>query len=112
MSKPQKTTEAKFTFDVLKAKGPVLVDFHATWCGQCRQLAPVLDELAADWEGKVKIVTVDVERNEHLVDRYGIRKIPTLVLFDDGEETARLIEPTRRPAVEAGLAEALRQAVG
>lgn len=57
-------------------------------------------------------MTVDVERNEHLVDPYGIRKIPTLVLFEDGEERARLIEPTRRPAVEAGLADALGQVVG
>lgn len=111
MSKPEKTTESKFTFDVLRAKGPVLVDFYATWCGQCRQLAPVLDDLAADWEGQVKIVTVDVEHNEHLADRYEIRKIPTLVLFEDGAEKVRLIEPTRRPAVEAGLAEALPQLV-
>ena len=87
------------------------MDFYATWCGQCRQLGAVLDELAIDWDGKVKIVTVDVERNEHLVDRFEIRKIPTLVLFENGEEKARLIEPTRRPAVEAGLADALGQVV-
>ena len=112
MAKPTKTTESKFTFDVLKAKGPVLVDFYATWCAQCRRLAPVLDDLAESWDGQVKIVTVDVEGNAHLADRYEIRKIPTLVLFEDGEEKVRLIEPTRRETVEAGLAPVLPQVLG
>ena len=109
MSKPSKTTEARFAFDVLRASGPVLVDFHADWCGQCRHLSTVLDELAAEWRDAVAVVKVDVERNEHLAERYGIRRIPTLILFEGGQERARLVEVTRRPAVEAGLAEALEE---
>lgn len=109
MAKPQKTTDSKFAFDVLREKGLVLVDFYADWCGQCRQLSAVLNELAVDWDGQVKIVKVDVERNEHIADRYGVRKIPTLILFDDGDEKARLIEPTKRAAVETCLAEALSE---
>lgn len=106
-----KTTEAKFTFDVLKRQGPVLVDFYAEWCSQCRRLSPVLDELAEDWAGRVEVRKVDVERSPHLVDRYGIRRIPTLVLFHGGEEQARLVEVSQRSVIEAAVEDALNEAV-
>lgn len=102
--KPMNTTTARFPFDVLRSPLPTLVDFHAEWCPQCRRLAPLLEELAAEWDGDVRIVKVDVERNPHLADRYGIRKIPTLILFDRGEEAMRLVEVVRREALEESLA--------
>ena len=98
-----KTTDAKFAFDVLKHPRPVLVDFYAEWCSQCRRLAPVVDELAEDWADHVTVLKVDVERNPHVAERYGIRRIPTLVLFHEGEEQGRLVEVVRRSAVEEQL---------
>ena len=106
MTKPKNTTDARFRFDVLKAEGPVLVDFHADWCRPCQLLGPVLDELAAEWAGRLKIVKVDVERNPATYKAYGIQSIPTLILFDGGEERARFVNVIRRAAIEERLAEA------
>ena len=100
MVKPTSTTDAKFVFDVLRAEGPVLVDFYADWCRSCRLLAPVLDELATDWEGKVKVVKLDVEKHPATADRHGIMSIPTLILFEEGQERLRLVDVVRRRAIE------------
>ena len=107
--KPTSTTSAKFHFDVTKADGPVLVDFYADWCSMCRHLHPVLDELAAAWAGRLKIVKVDVEKNPSLADRFDIRNLPTLVLFDGGDEKLRIIAKARRVDIEPHLAEVLGQ---
>jgi thioredoxin 1 len=101
------SADARFRFDVLNESDPVLVNFHAEWCSQCRRVAPVLDELAQDWDGRIKVVKVDVERNPHLAKRFHIRKVPTLVLFDGGEEKARLVEVLRREAIEEAVTGAL-----
>ena len=106
-----KTTEAKFTFDVLKHRGPVLVDFYADWCGQCRRLSPVLDEIADEWAGRVQVLKLDVERSPHLVERYGIRHIPTLILFDGGAEKTRLVEISRRATIEGMLEDAVSEGI-
>ncbi|AWN14644.1 thioredoxin TrxA [Salinisphaera sp. RV14] len=80
-----KVSDDSFENDVLSAKGPVLVDYWAEWCGPCKQIAPVLDELADQYEGKLTIAKLNVDENPDTPPRYGIRGIPTLMLFKDGE---------------------------
>ncbi|KEZ79237.1 thioredoxin TrxA [Salinisphaera hydrothermalis] len=80
-----KVSDDSFENDVLSASGPVLVDYWAEWCGPCKQIAPVLDELADEYEGKLTIAKLNVDENPNTPPRYGIRGIPTLMLFKDGE---------------------------
>lgn len=81
MSSLKQVTDATFESDVLQSSVPVLVDFWAAWCGPCKMIAPILDELAADYEGKVSIVKVNVDENQESPAKFGIRGIPTLLLF-------------------------------
>lgn len=103
MNRPRATTDARFTFDVVRADGPVLVDFHAGWCRSCQLLDPVLDELAEAWGDRIRIVKLDVERNPATADRYGVKSIPTLILFEGGEERDRMVDVIRRQAIEARM---------
>ena len=80
-----KVSDDSFESDVLSANGPVLVDYWAEWCGPCKQIAPVLDELAGEYDGKLTIAKLNVDENPETPPRYGIRGIPTLMLFKDGE---------------------------
>ena len=100
MTRPRNTTDGRFTFDVLRAEGPVLVDFHADWCRPCQLLDPVLDELADAWGDRIRIVKLDIEGNPHTATRYGVKSIPTLILFDGGEARERLVNVIRRQAIE------------
>ncbi len=77
-------TDASFEQDVINAEGPVLVDFWAAWCGPCKMIAPVLDELADEYAGKVTICKMDVDANKETPAKYGIRGIPTLMVFKNG----------------------------
>ncbi len=84
-------TDATFSDDVLKSETPVLVDFWAEWCGPCKMIAPVLEEVAVSHAGKIKIAKVDVDDNREVAAKYGIRGIPTLLLFKNGELAAQKV---------------------
>ncbi|MPX29203.1 thioredoxin [Moraxella catarrhalis] len=84
-------TDASFDTDVLNSDGLVLVDFWAAWCGPCKAIAPVLEELAEDYQGRVKIVKVDVDANPQSAARFGIRSIPTLFVFKNGERVETVV---------------------
>lgn len=84
-------TDQTFEQEVLKSDTPVLVDFFATWCGPCKMAAPVLDKLADEYNGKVKIVKLDVDENQMTSGKYGVMSIPTVVLFEKGQEKQRKV---------------------
>jgi len=81
-------TDGNFESEVLQSSQPVLVDYWAEWCGPCKMIAPVLDEIAAEYDGRVKIAKLNIDDNPNTPPRYGIRGIPTLMLFKDGEVEA------------------------
>lgn len=81
-------TDASFEQDVIKAADPVLVDYWADWCGPCKMIAPVLDEIAAEYQGRLRVAKLNIDQNPDTPPRYGIRGIPTLMLFKQGEVEA------------------------
>ena len=82
------TTDASFETDVLKSSHPVLVDYWAEWCGPCKMIAPILDEVATAYEGKLQIAKMNVDENRDIPAKFGIRGIPTLMIFKNGELAA------------------------
>jgi thioredoxin 1 len=91
MTKPREVTDATFENEVIKADRPVLVDFWAPWCGPCRMVAPIVEELAGEYEGRVDFYKVNIDENRAVTDRYGIRSIPTLLVFKDGQPVQQIV---------------------
>ena len=92
-----------FEQQVLQADGPVLVDFYATWCPPCRQLAPRIDELAAEYEGQAKVLKLNVDDTPELAQRFAISAVPTLILFEDGKPVARWAGIQSKQALAAAI---------
>ncbi|MDX1637919.1 MAG: thioredoxin TrxA [Balneolaceae bacterium] len=91
MSKAKHFTDDSFQEDVLESDKPVLVDFWAEWCGPCKMVGPVVDEMAGEYEGKAKIGKVNVDENPEISAKYGIRSIPSLLIFKDGEVVDQIV---------------------
>ncbi len=89
-------TEANFDAEVLKSTVPVLVDFTATWCGPCKVLAPIVEKLADELEGKVKVGKLDIDENPGVTAKYGIRGVPTVIAFQGGAEKAKHVGLAKR----------------
>ena len=91
MAKPTEVTDNSWDTEVLKSDQPVLVDFWAPWCGPCRMVAPIVDELATEYDGKVKFLKLNTDDNVQTASRYGVRSIPTLMMFKGGEAVDHVI---------------------
>lgn len=100
MGKPVHVTEQDFEAQVVRAEVPVLVDFWAEWCAPCRMIAPIVEDLAGEYEGRLKVVKVDVDENNNLAFRYGIMSIPTLGIFKGGELVERLVGYMPKPELK------------
>lgn len=89
--KALQVTDSNFVSEVLQSSVPVIADFWAVWCGSCRMIAPVIEELAGEYEGKIKVVKVDVDNNPKIAMQFGIRSIPTLLIFKEGQVVEQIV---------------------
>jgi thioredoxin 1 len=107
MSEPVKIEDSNFNEAVVQAKTPVLVDFWAPWCGPCRMVAPVVDELAKEYDGRVGFGKVNVDENPKIASQYGIMSIPTLILFKDGKPVSNIVGFRPKDELKQNLDDAL-----
>ena len=97
------TSDASFQADVIDAGTPVLVDYWAEWCGPCKMIAPILDEVSKDYDGKLRVAKMNVDENRDVPTKYGIRGIPTLMLFKDGQLAATKVGALSKAQLTAFL---------
>ena len=109
MSEPVAIDDSNFEQVVLNSKVPVLLDFWAAWCAPCLMVAPVVDELAKEYDGKVSFGKVDVDQNPKIASKYGIMSIPTLILFKDGKPITNIVGFRPKSQLKQSLDEALEQ---
>jgi thioredoxin 1 len=102
-----KVTDANFTSEVMGAKAPVVVDFWAEWCGPCKMIAPALEEIAVELEGKVTIAKLNVDENPSIAGSYGIRSIPTLMLFKGGKMASSKVGAAPKSELKRWITEAI-----
>ena len=107
MTAPQAVTDSDFELEVLEADTPVLVDFWAEWCAPCKMVAPVLDDLANEYDGKIKFTKVDVDTNPETAMKYGIRSIPTLLVFKGGSPVDQVVGAVPKAVIKKRLDSAL-----
>jgi thioredoxin 1 len=107
MAKPSEANDTNWDTEVLKAEKPVLVDFWAPWCGPCRMVAPIVDELAEEYDGKVEFRKLNTDDNPRVAAKYGIRSIPTLLAIRDGQVTHQMVGFSGKEKLERWFAEAI-----
>ena len=107
MSKVVHSRTQNFDADVLQSQVPVFVDFWAEWCGPCRIIGPIIDDLAREFDGKVKFVKVNVDENGEIADRYQIQAIPTLIIFTNGQQANRMVGVAPKGKYQALVREVL-----
>jgi thioredoxin 1 len=101
------TSDGTFETDVLKSEVPVLVDFWAEWCGPCKSLAPKLEEIAGEMSGKVKIVKLDIDNNREMTEKFGVRGIPTMILFKGGQQVNHMVGNRSKEEIVSFISSAL-----
>jgi thioredoxin 1 len=103
MSSAVAVTDASFEQDVLKSDVPVLVDFWAPWCGPCRMVAPIVDEIAKEFDGKIKVFKLNTDENPNVASQYGIRSIPTLMIFKGGQKVDTVVGAVPKTTLSSTL---------
>jgi thioredoxin 1 len=100
-------TDSSFEGDVLKSAQPVLIDFWATWCAPCRAIAPVVEQLAGEYDGKLKVGKINIDDNPQVPTKYDVRSIPTLLIFKEGKVVGQLVGNVPKPKIEELIKKAL-----
>jgi thioredoxin 1 len=108
---PVEITDANFEQEVIKSDLPVLIDFWAVWCGPCKAIAPIVTELAAEYDGKLKVGKIDIDNNQEVSVKYGIRSIPTLLLFKDGKIVDQIVGAVPKAQIVAKIAPHITETV-